>query len=588
MPRPVRGASRLSPTPGAVPAAPSNLPSKNIRYYNEPLGPPSDVLDPAAFAKRVEDALAQAQSKLAQIKQGWSELGVEVEEVLKERCSVDDLRAENDQIRNDSLIRPDLQHWVEDRWLPPNRPRPPRPHERRAQAAKEAAKPVQEPEPQVDGEPEPFKLPGQAALDKAFDEAEQSSLHLLKRPDVSHYLRKTKMPDFNSLILLRPSEIDVPPPARTDPLANLVYTITFHSIPRIVHKTPYSVQRQTLVCLGSTTLAHIRSNLMIGGDNIPVEKTGESDGEEEQELEEEAEKQAEESEDEEEVEEQPEAIEVYDRPQQRLAGNFGGESGEEEAEERPTEWENERRVTGAAFVAEGRIYADDAPGVSDYTDILLKGIAAIDKRAADAPAAEVNDLPNFHAEHAAEVAAAIQAASQVPPLVARSGAKLDYVRGAPLKEAKLGEMPLRIGQPYLFVHQGNSEHIWTVDDVRYLHPSDPSPFPPTSDASDASPHRLVYPVTTHLSRQIGQSRCIVCDREAIELAVLNDELLGESPALICRSCFETVHPPKRKDREDDEKGKGKRRKVDAEIKPVRDKDREFMEGVQVVPILIER
>lgn len=86
MPRPVRGASRLSPTPGAVPATPSNLPSKNIRYYNEPLGPPSDVLDPAAFAKRVEDALALAQSKLAEIKQGWSELGVEVEEVLKERC----------------------------------------------------------------------------------------------------------------------------------------------------------------------------------------------------------------------------------------------------------------------------------------------------------------------------------------------------------------------------------------------------------------------------------------------------------------------------------------------------------------------
>ncbi|BGP09061.1 hypothetical protein JCM10049v2_004916 [Rhodotorula toruloides] len=608
MPRPVRGASRLSPTPGAVPATPSNLPSKNIRYYNEPLGPQSDVLDPAAFAKRVEDALALAQSKLAEIKQGWSELGVEVEEVLKERCSVDDLRAENDQIRNDSLIRPDLQHWVEDRWLPPNRPRPPRPHERRAQAAKEAAKPVQGVEPQVDGEPEPepFKLPGQAALDKAFEEAEQSGLNLLKRPDVSHYLRKSKMPDFNSLILLRPSEIDVAPPARTDPLAHLVYTITFHSIPRIVHKTPYSVQRQTLVCLGSSTLSHIRSNLMIGGDNVPVEKSGESDDEEKQEAEKDTEE--DEDEDEDEAEEQPEAIEVYDRPQQRLAGNFGGESGEEEAEERPTQWKNERRVTGAAFVAEGRIYADDAPGVSDYADILLKGIAAIDKRAADESAVEVNDLPNPHANHAAEVAAAIQAASQVPPLVARSGSKLDYVRGSPLREAKLGEMPLRMGQPYLFVHQGNSEHIWTVDDVRYdpsaqflppkrpadllidsyLHPSDPSPFPPEGDADDAPPHRLVYPVTTHLSRQIGQSRCIVCDREAIELAVLNDELLGESPALICRSCFEAVHPPKRKEREDDAKGKGKRRKVDVGHERVRDRDRESMDGVQVVPILIER
>lgn len=198
------------------------------------------------------------------------------------------------------------------------------------------------------------------------------------------------MPDFNSLILLvrslwsslvdaltdsvarhvsqRPSEIDVAPPARTDPLAHLVYTITFHSIPRIVHKTPYSVQRQTLVCLGSSTLSHIRSNLMIGGDNVPVEKSGESDDEEKQEAEKDTEE--DEDEDEDEAEEQPEAIEVYDRPQQRLAGNFGGESGEEEAEERPTQWKNERRVTGAAFVAEGRIYADDAPGVSDYAECV--------------------------------------------------------------------------------------------------------------------------------------------------------------------------------------------------------------------------
>lgn len=114
-------------------------------------------------------------------------------------------------------------------------------------------------------------------------------------------------------------------------------------------------------------------------------------------------------------------------------------------------------------------------------------------------------------------------------------------------------------------------------------------MPPDAETDDAPPHRLVYPITTHLSRQIGQSRCIICDREAIELAVLNDELLGESPALICWSCFEAVHPPKRKDREDDAEGKmGKRRKVAAGNERVKDREREFMEGVQVVPVLIER
>lgn len=85
MPRAVRGASRLSPTPGAAPVAAANIPSRSFRYYNEPLGPPSDVLDPAAFAKRVEAALEQAQAKLSEVKEGWTELGVDVD-VLKERC----------------------------------------------------------------------------------------------------------------------------------------------------------------------------------------------------------------------------------------------------------------------------------------------------------------------------------------------------------------------------------------------------------------------------------------------------------------------------------------------------------------------
>lgn len=113
-----------------------------------------------------------------------------------------------------------MQHWVEDRWLPPNRPRPPRAHEKRAQVPQEPKQAHQEVQANQNAE-EPFKLPGQAALDRAFEEAEHSNLNLLKcvpgqpvpdghlhslvpcrRPDVSHYLRKTKMPDFNSLILL--------------------------------------------------------------------------------------------------------------------------------------------------------------------------------------------------------------------------------------------------------------------------------------------------------------------------------------------------------------------------------------------------
>lgn len=40
-------------------------------------------------------------------------------------------------------------------------------------------------------------------------------------------------------------------------------------------------------------------------------------------------------------------------------------------------------------------------------------------------------------------------------------------RGKAAQFVTLGEMPLRVGQPYLFVHQGDDEHIWSLEEVRY-------------------------------------------------------------------------------------------------------------------------
>lgn len=61
---------------------------------------------------------------------------------------------------------------------------------------------------------------------------------------------------------------------------------------------------------------------------------------------------------------------------------------------------------------------------------------------------------------------AMRAAATRPPVRPGPQGKPQLQRGPSLGGAKLGEIPLRVGQPYLFVHQGNNEHIWTVDEIR--------------------------------------------------------------------------------------------------------------------------
>lgn len=143
-----------------------------------------------------------------------------------------------------------------------------------------------------------------------------------------------------------------------------------------------------------------------------------------------------------------------------------------------------------------------------------------------------------------------------PQPVERPQDPREYYRKAEssTQNTRVGDLGLRVGEPYWFVHQGNCEHVWTVDSIRSdfarvallsladapvvfssrsMHPSDPQPTSPTSSAP--------YPITTFLSRAMTLSKCRVCDVSPGEIITLDDGLAGESPALLCRICFEHLH-----------------------------------------------
>lgn len=145
-----------------------------------------------------------------------------------------------------------------------------------------------------------------------------------------------------------------PPP--DDPQAKVLYTITFQPVPHGpgVHHVP----QQKLVCLGTTTLTEIRDNLLVGGDNIPIEETdregsvagvdsdGEANGSD--------------------TDEGDEDGFGYRGPDRRPSEEYFGGGETKTAEPRAPKWKNERRTTGAAFVVEDWIYADTREGMQDY------------------------------------------------------------------------------------------------------------------------------------------------------------------------------------------------------------------------------
>jgi hypothetical protein len=40
--------------------------------------------------------------------------------------------------------------------------------------------------------------------------------------------------------------------------------------------------------------------------------------------------------------------------------------------------------------------------------------------------------------------------------------------GESMQETRIGDLDLKIGEPYWFMHQGNSEHIWVIDSIRFV------------------------------------------------------------------------------------------------------------------------
>ncbi|KAK0212853.1 snRNA-activating protein of 50kDa MW C terminal-domain-containing protein [Desarmillaria ectypa] len=91
----------------------------------------------------------------------------------------------------------------------------------------------------------------------------------------------------------------------------------------------------------------------------------------------------------------------------------------------------------------------------------------------------------------------------------------------------LSSLSLRINEPYWILHQGSCEHFFLVEQIRLKSLSDPSSG---------------YPFTLQLT-PISLDLCRACYRIPAIWSIVGDLRLGESPCILCGTCWESMGEP---------------------------------------------
>jgi len=97
---------------------------------------------------------------------------------------------------------------------------------------------------------------------------------------------------------------------------------------------------------------------------------------------------------------------------------------------------------------------------------------------------------------------------------------------ADITEFKIKDLNLRLGQPYIFSHIGDCEHLVIFTDLRLLHPSDPQ------DLED-------YPI--FLCDKIQSPKCCVCRNSSPSFIITESDRIPICPAFMCTQCFNEFH-----------------------------------------------
>lgn len=100
------------------------------------------------------------------------------------------------------------------------------------------------------------------------------------------------------------------------------------------------------------------------------------------------------------------------------------------------------------------------------------------------------------------------------------------IQRASLKDTKWTDLKIRLNTPYLFLHLGGCEHIFSISNIRA--------------ASLSDKQELLLPRVSQALR-VRRRKCRICELYAGTKMLINDKLMPENPCIICDKCYEGFH-----------------------------------------------
>ncbi|KAK4054246.1 hypothetical protein OIV83_001272 [Microbotryomycetes sp. JL201] len=550
------------------------------------LGPATAHVEPLEFVKTAHETLARVEAKVRQLRNEL-ELCTDQEQV-KDRCSVSDLHDELASIHKDSVLMRELGRWQAYRTF---NELPKREH---GQALVSGLPPPPEELPTVQANPRKRRRNDGSATDGDQDEGGEQEdqggavraakvldpqevlagdrvialakerdaikLRIMSNLDNSAFATRTRLLDMNLLTALTYSSPAPPitagdqlvtPTSPTKPFSELLYTITVQPVSQPKRRSGKVAQLRmhTMHVLASTTLWEIKLALteQVCRTLVPkAEWLGTVDGlastgvgyERDQIG-------GEDVDDDDRGGEQDDASETSESSSTIDPDARSDKSSEsrQASLKRPTTrwvgrsktlqpadvvWTEEASEMGSVFMIENALYADGRDKVQNYSLLLESLFDKVDWTSAHPSATRKRRESTTSVSSSNDDE---DVASRRPP----------YTAGPSMQETRIGDIVVRIGQPYWFMHDGDCEHVLTIDEIRLTHPADPEPRCATDSASWST---APYPISVFSSRSNFEEdvpTCTICSAAKAVLVTIDDELAGESPAPLCRKCFDFLH-----------------------------------------------
>ena len=131
----------------------------------------------------------------------------------------------------------------------------------------------------------------------------------------------------------------------------------------------------------------------------------------------------------------------------------------------------------------------------------------------------------------------VQWASEDVKAIDKEGRNTTTSRGiGPFKQAQMecftfNDINFRLGYPYLYLHQGNCEHLFTISDIRYI------------SAGDSAVEREKYPfvTATAIGRKEDALKCYMCRSRPPHWYTRKNSRLPVDPFFFCDSCFHSFN-----------------------------------------------